>query len=101
MLRVKAGVDTILKLFVQLNRDVVAAQKAGYRHAVSRRRLIRVAAGRNEELLARQQERRVKRVRKEKLAEIERPDLGALGEDSNGSTANFDEPGENGAPDFR
>ena len=77
-LKVKASVDTLLKLFVQVNREVVDAQKASYRHAVAKRRLSTVIAGRKEELGERQQERQAKRARKEKLATVTRPSIATL-----------------------
>ena len=77
-LKVKASVDTMLKLFVQVNREVVDAQKANYRHAIAKRRLSTVIAGRKEELGERQQERQAKRARKEKLATVTRPSLATL-----------------------
>jgi hypothetical protein len=98
VLKVKAGVDTIQKLLVQLNRDVITAQKAGFRHAMTKRRFIQVSAGRREELVARQLQRQVKRARKDRLSKFERPTLAALEEDSDGA-ADFDLPGEE--PDFR
>jgi len=77
-LKVKASVDALMKAFVQVNREVVDAQKASYRHAVAKRRLSTVTAGREEELGERQLERQAKRARKEKLASVARPSLATL-----------------------
>ena len=77
-LKVKASVDTLMKLFVQVNRELVDAQKASYRHAVAKRRLSTVTNGRKEELGERQRERQAKRARKEQLAIVPRLSLAAL-----------------------
>ena len=91
-LKVKASVDTMLKLFVQVNREVIDAQKASYRHAVAKRRLSTVTAGREEELQERQRERQAKRARKEKLATVKRPHLAALEGHVSDDEDPFDDP---------
>jgi hypothetical protein len=77
-LKVKGSVDTMLRMLVQVNREVVDAQKATYRHAIAKRRLATVSAGRHEELGERQRERQAKHQRKEKLATVERPSVTEL-----------------------
>ena len=94
VLKVKASVDTLMKIFVQVNREVVDGQKASYRHAAAKRRLSAVAVGRQEELGERQLERQAKRARKEKLATVAHPSLAAL----EGHVSDDDDP-FNG-PDF-
>ena len=94
-LKVKASVDTMLKLFVQLNREVVDAQKASYRHAIAKRRLSNVTTARKVDLQERQEERRAKRARMAKLATVERPSVAALEEGVSDDEDPFEDPFEN------
>ena len=77
-LKVKSSVDTMMKIFVQVNREVVDAQKASYRHAVAKRRLATVSVCKRDGLEERQRERQSKRARREELSTVVRPSLAAL-----------------------